>query len=231
MAPVSRGRPASCTRIIMGTTRIMAGLKCIAPKCEDAASDSFDAALCPPRASAQSDVAGVVISAMRMAVPFTGADRLRGMAVWRPVRRGVCACRRRSPAQLRRTAPGHGMRARRPVSVLGLSNVFTFPPYRRKGHASAMMHAVGELINDSDAELAILFCESNSRHFYAARGWQLVRPARSGQRAPRLARWSALALPSAARSQPGSRPRQSCLTRGFDLVIPSTLRQARRLRG
>jgi predicted N-acetyltransferase YhbS len=62
-------------------------------------------------------------------------------------------------------------RAGEPVSVLGLSNVFTFPPYRSEGHASAIMHAVGELINDSDAELAILFCEKELEPFYAARGW------------------------------------------------------------
>jgi hypothetical protein len=32
-------------------------------------------------------------------------------------------------------------RAGGPVPVLGVSNVFTFPPYRREGHAAAIMRA------------------------------------------------------------------------------------------
>jgi hypothetical protein len=67
-----------------------------------------------------------------------------------------------------------GIRAGEPVRVLGLSNVFTCPPYRNEGHASAIMHAVGGLINDSQAELAILFCEKELERFYAARGWHLA---------------------------------------------------------
>ncbi len=64
-------------------------------------------------------------------------------------------------------------RADAAVRVLGLSNVFTFPPYRDEGHASAIMHAVAELIiNGSDAEVAILFCELDLVSFYSARGWQ-----------------------------------------------------------
>ncbi len=66
------------------------------------------------------------------------------------------------------------MRADVPVRVLGLSNVFTFPPYRGERHASAIMHAVGELINGSDAEMAILFCELDLVSFYSARSWQLA---------------------------------------------------------
>ncbi len=66
------------------------------------------------------------------------------------------------------------MRAREPVPVLGLSNVFTFPPYRREGHASAILAAVGDIISDGNAELAILFCENELLPFYAARGWQLA---------------------------------------------------------
>jgi predicted N-acetyltransferase YhbS len=67
-----------------------------------------------------------------------------------------------------------GRRAGEPVSVLGLSNVFTFPPYRREGHASEMMHAVRDLINAGDAQLAILFCEENLQPFYARHGWQVM---------------------------------------------------------
>jgi len=69
-----------------------------------------------------------------------------------------------------------GRRAGEPVNVLGLSNVFTFPPYRREGHASEIMRTVRELINASDAELAILFCEERLEVFYAARGWQPAPP-------------------------------------------------------
>jgi hypothetical protein len=65
-------------------------------------------------------------------------------------------------------------RAGEPTRVLGLSNVFTFPPYRGEGHASAIMRAVAGLINDRDAELAILFCEKELAPFYAARGWHVA---------------------------------------------------------
>jgi hypothetical protein len=65
------------------------------------------------------------------------------------------------------------LRAGGPVSVLGLSNVFTFPPYRREGHASAIMAAVDNVISDSNAELAILFCDIELEPFYAERGWQV----------------------------------------------------------
>jgi predicted N-acetyltransferase YhbS len=55
---------------------------------------------------------------------------------------------------------------------VALSNVFTFPPYRNEGHASAIMRGVGEVINGGDAKLAILFSEKELAPFYAARGWQ-----------------------------------------------------------
>ncbi len=93
------------------------------------------------------------------------------------------------------------------VRVLGLSNVFTFPPYRDEGHASAIMHAVGELINGSDADVAVLYCELDLVSFYSARGWQpspdgsieapgtapatMVRPGRAQQGG--LDRWLAAA--------------------------------------
>ena len=67
-----------------------------------------------------------------------------------------------------------GTRDGEPVRVLGLSNVFTCPPYRNEGHASAIMDAVAGLISESQAELAILFCEKELAPFYAARGWHLA---------------------------------------------------------
>jgi predicted acetyltransferase len=60
----------------------------------------------------------------------------------------------------------------RPVEVRGLSNVFTFPPYRREGHASAILDAARQLIETSDAHVGILFCEPELETFYSDHGWQ-----------------------------------------------------------
>jgi hypothetical protein len=105
---------------------------------------------------------------------FTGASRLRT----RPVGGPGTTCVVQADGEvllsyaevLRLTA----VRAGQPARVLGLSNVFTFPPYRREGHASAIMGTVADIVNDSDAELAILFCEEELASFYGARGWQVV---------------------------------------------------------
>ena len=138
---------------------------------------------------------------------FAGDDRLRA----RPFGSDetVCAVRTDGDVLLSyaEVHPVTATRADAALRVLGLSNVFTFPPYRGEGHASAIMHAVGELINHSDAELAILFCESDLVAFYSARGWQLapggaieapgtapatmVRPVRAPEAG--LARWLAAA--------------------------------------
>jgi hypothetical protein len=64
-------------------------------------------------------------------------------------------------------------RAGAPTRVLGLSNVVTAPPYRRERHASAIMRAVSDVVDASDAEAAILFCKSELVPFYSARGWQV----------------------------------------------------------
>jgi GNAT superfamily N-acetyltransferase len=65
------------------------------------------------------------------------------------------------------------VRAGRPVQLRGLSNVFTFPPYRGNGHASAIIETAGKFIDASDAEMAMLFCDDALVPFYRARGWQL----------------------------------------------------------
>jgi hypothetical protein len=57
------------------------------------------------------------------------------------------------------------------IRVAGLSNVFTFPPYRREGHASKTVRAANSLIDDRDPDMAILFCEDELVPFYAALGW------------------------------------------------------------
>lgn len=57
------------------------------------------------------------------------------------------------------------------IRVAGLSNVFTFPPYRREGHASEMVRAANSLIDEREPEIAILFCEDELVRFYSALGW------------------------------------------------------------
>ena len=59
-----------------------------------------------------------------------------------------------------------------PVEVRGLSNVFTFPPYRGEGHASAILDAASQLIENSDAHVGILFCEPELETFYVDHGWR-----------------------------------------------------------
>ncbi|MDR2988233.1 MAG: GNAT family N-acetyltransferase [Nocardiopsaceae bacterium] len=63
------------------------------------------------------------------------------------------------------TRDGQGMR------VAGLSNVFTFPPYRGEGHASGIVEAANSVLDKQGVEIAILFCEEELMPFYAARGW------------------------------------------------------------
>ncbi len=60
------------------------------------------------------------------------------------------------------------------IDVMGLSNVFTFPPYRGEGHASAIVAAAGRQIEETSADLALLFCEHDLVRFYSAHGWQQV---------------------------------------------------------
>ena len=57
------------------------------------------------------------------------------------------------------------------ISVAGLSNVFTFPPYRGEGHASKIVQAANSLIDEQRREIAILFCKNELVPFYAALGW------------------------------------------------------------
>jgi Acetyltransferase (GNAT) domain len=72
------------------------------------------------------------------------------------------------------------LRAGSAIRVLGLSNVVTAPPYRREGHASDIVRVVGDLVDASDAEVAILFCEAELVPFYGSRGW-VICPASSVQ--------------------------------------------------
>ncbi|HEX5188005.1 MAG TPA: GNAT family N-acetyltransferase [Streptosporangiaceae bacterium] len=57
------------------------------------------------------------------------------------------------------------------IPVAGLSNVFTFPPYRRAGFASKTVRAANAFLDARHPEMAILFCEAELVPFYAALGW------------------------------------------------------------
>jgi predicted N-acetyltransferase YhbS len=57
------------------------------------------------------------------------------------------------------------------IPVAGLSNVFTFPPYRREGLASEIVQAAIALIDAPRPEMAILFCKKELATFYSALGW------------------------------------------------------------
>jgi predicted N-acetyltransferase YhbS len=57
------------------------------------------------------------------------------------------------------------------IPVAGLSNVFTFPPYRRAGLASKIVQAANSFLDKRHPEMAILFCEAELVRFYAALGW------------------------------------------------------------
>ena len=62
----------------------------------------------------------------------------------------------------------------RQIRVAGLSNVFTFPPYRREGLASKIVRAANSLVDEQHPEMAILFCKDELFPFYAALGWTVA---------------------------------------------------------
>jgi predicted acetyltransferase len=57
------------------------------------------------------------------------------------------------------------------LNVYGLSTVFTYPAYRKTGHASTVVRAATQHIQNSDADLAMLFCGHPLRSFYSSHGW------------------------------------------------------------
>lgn len=92
-----------------------------------------------------------------------------------------------------------GVRAGQQVTLLGLSNVFTFPPYRRRGHAAAVVAAANDFIDRNDEALAVLFCEPERRSFYTGHGWTavpdgaIVSPSAAGLTMVRASAWPDLA--------------------------------------
>lgn len=55
--------------------------------------------------------------------------------------------------------------------VCGFGNMFTFPPYRREGNGHKVLKLAKNAIEQSDVDVAILFCESNRVSFYESVGW------------------------------------------------------------
>lgn len=59
----------------------------------------------------------------------------------------------------------------RSYKVCGFGNMFTFPPYRREGNGHKVLKLAKNAIEQSDVDVAILFCEPNRISFYESVGW------------------------------------------------------------
>jgi GNAT superfamily N-acetyltransferase len=69
--------------------------------------------------------------------------------------------------------------AGRTYNVFGLSTVFTYPAYRKGGHARRVVGAASDFIRQSQsADVAMLFCGQHLRAFYGACGWSPIDSAR-----------------------------------------------------
>jgi Acetyltransferase (GNAT) domain len=149
-------------------------LKCVRDKCEDAPV-TVTTQLYPADTIPQS-LTWQALSFLRCEWPFlfTGDNRLRTRPLGGPGTTYVVRADGKVLLSYAEVLRVTAIRASEPARVLGLSNVFTFPPYRGEGHASAIIRAVTGIISDSDAKLAILFCEKELEPFYAARGWQVA---------------------------------------------------------
>src|SRR5205823_1594193 len=63
-------------------------------------------------------------------------------------------------------------------NVFGLSTVFTYPAFRKAGHAQRVVNAASDYIRQSEADLAMLFCGHPLRQFYSGCGWEPIDSAR-----------------------------------------------------
>ncbi|MEO8606659.1 MAG: GNAT family N-acetyltransferase [Chloroflexota bacterium] len=55
----------------------------------------------------------------------------------------------------------------------GLSGVFTFPAYRKKGYGRQLIEAANKLIReDASADIALLWTANHNVSFYAQHGWE-----------------------------------------------------------
>jgi GNAT superfamily N-acetyltransferase len=59
--------------------------------------------------------------------------------------------------------------------TLGLSSVLTYPPFRGEGHGRGVVDAATRYIRESDADIAILWCEPGLEGFYGESGWVATR--------------------------------------------------------
>lgn len=111
------------------------------------------------------------LSFMRCEWPrlFTGDGRLRSMPY--PATAHVTCTDGPVLLSYADIVKSEAIRAQRALSVIGLSNVFTFPPYRHEGHASEVVKVADSLIDAHQPGIAILFCERDLVSFYSARGW------------------------------------------------------------
>jgi len=55
--------------------------------------------------------------------------------------------------------------------VYGFGNLLTFPPFRRRGYGGQILQRATQLIQQSNVDLAILFCDTQLEPFYAAQAW------------------------------------------------------------
>lgn len=62
--------------------------------------------------------------------------------------------------------------AGRPFTIQAFGNMFTFAPYRKQGYGRKILNAATELIQQSDSDAGILFCDTSLEKYYAAEGWQ-----------------------------------------------------------
>jgi predicted acetyltransferase len=64
-----------------------------------------------------------------------------------------------------------------PLKVGGISAVFTYPAFRSSGFANQVVTAATQMILESDADLAMLFCGEPLQDFYASCGWSAMKTA------------------------------------------------------
>ena len=64
--------------------------------------------------------------------------------------------------------------AGRDYAVYAFGNMFTFAPYRKQGYGQKILRAATEFIQQSNVDIAILFCDKSLEKYYALEGWQVT---------------------------------------------------------
>jgi len=65
--------------------------------------------------------------------------------------------------------------------IYAFGNMFTFPPYRKRGYGKQILEMATDFILKSDVDAGILFCDKDVEAFYTAHGWGTAHaPARKG---------------------------------------------------